>query len=239
MRTGEAAADYAQSRIGSNAMPDDGLCLQMTRQNYPVDSYYYSAIDAWNAAQYPHPDDRNIPVGVPVWFWSDSVYRHVAIHVGDGNFHVTTFNDDIRQYSMADMENIYGPYLGWAEDLNRVTVWTGESGTATIGDVDMFIIQRNTTNGTILIVGAGWSRALNGAEKGAYVAAGVPFKVLPTDQYDAISRAVSGGIFSATLTNVVTGVVAPVKDRTDRYLDAKVSSVLAAVQPDADPLTEG
>ena len=94
----------------------------------------------------------------------------------------------------------------------------------------MFIIQRNTTNGTILLVGPGWSRALNNTEKGAYVAAGLSFKVVSADQYDAISRATSGGIYSTTLTTVVTGIVQPVRDRTDRYLDAKVSDVLAQVK---------
>jgi hypothetical protein len=49
MRTGQAAADYARSRVGGS-MAAAGYCLQMTRENYPVDPYYYSAVDAGQGA---------------------------------------------------------------------------------------------------------------------------------------------------------------------------------------------
>jgi len=114
--TGQQAIDRAASRVGGT-MSDSGLCLAFTRQCYEVPSYYYSAIDAWNAAVEQHPDDRNPPPSAPVWFWSDSVYRHVAFHLG-GNQYATTWNEEIRQYGLGAMEDIFGPLIGWAPDLN-------------------------------------------------------------------------------------------------------------------------
>ena len=102
-------------------MPDDGLCLQFTRQDFDIPSKYYSAIDAWNAAQTKHPEDRNPPPAVPIWFWTPSPYRHVCFHLAAG-YNVSTWNDEIRIYgSLAEIENQFGgPYMGWAEELNDV-----------------------------------------------------------------------------------------------------------------------
>jgi hypothetical protein len=123
-RTGQAAADYALGRVGGT-MPDSGLCLQFTRQCFEVASYYYSAIDAWNASPTKHPGDRNPPLAVPVYFKTPSIYDHVCITVGGGQI-VSTYSDRIYLYSsIAEVERVFeGPYLGWAEDINRVTVWT-------------------------------------------------------------------------------------------------------------------
>lgn len=126
-RTGQAAADYALSRVG-DYYPPPGYCLKFTREVFEIGSYYASAIDAWNGAQDKHPGDRFPPLAVPVFFQSPSVYDHIATHVGGGQI-VTTFNDEIRQMSLADMEYSYGPYLGWSGDLNGVTVYTGTSDT--------------------------------------------------------------------------------------------------------------
>jgi hypothetical protein len=113
--TGQAAIDRAASRVGGS-MSDSGLCLAFTRQCYEVPSYYYSAIDAWNAAVEQHPDD-DFPPSAPVWFWSSSPYRHVAFHLGDGQF-ATTFNAEIRQLSLGAMIDTFGSVIGWAPDLN-------------------------------------------------------------------------------------------------------------------------
>lgn len=118
--TGQAAIDEAASRLGGS-MPDSGLCLQFTRQCYEVPSYYYSAIDAWNGATEQHPGDRNPPPSAAVWFWSSSPYRHIAFHLGN-NRYATTYNDDIREYGLGDMEAIYGELMGWAPDLNRYSL---------------------------------------------------------------------------------------------------------------------
>jgi hypothetical protein len=117
-RTGQAAIDAALARVGGT-MPASGYCLAFTREPFAIPALYASAIDAWNAATEPHPDDRFPPPGVPVWFWSSSIYRHVAFHVGGGQI-VTTHNADIRLYPSIDaMEGPFGPYMGWAyDDLN-------------------------------------------------------------------------------------------------------------------------
>jgi hypothetical protein len=114
--TGELAINRAASRIGGS-MSDSGLCLQFTRQCYEVPSYYASAIDAWNAASERY-EDRNPPPSASVWFWSQSIYRHVAFHLGDG-WYVTTFNADIRQLDLGSMEASFGPLMGWAPELNE------------------------------------------------------------------------------------------------------------------------
>jgi hypothetical protein len=103
-------------------MEDSGLCLKYTRQCFDVASYYGTAIDAWTN----NPDqrtDRNPPPAVPVWFWSSSPYRHVAFW--DGSAVVSTYNDDVRVFaSLAAAEGVYGGYLGWSPQINRVTIYT-------------------------------------------------------------------------------------------------------------------
>src|SRR3954468_21259845 len=107
-RTGQAAIDWAYSRVGNgppppNGMPDDGLCLQFTRECFAVPALYASAIDAWETNPEQHPGDRYPPPAVPVWFWSSAPYRHIAFHAGGGQV-ITTFNDDVRVYpSLAAM----------------------------------------------------------------------------------------------------------------------------------------
>jgi hypothetical protein len=124
-RTGQAAVDYAEDRVGGQ-MAAAGYCLQFTRECFAVAAYYASAIDAWNGSKYPHPDDRHPPLAVPVFFHSPNIYRHVAFHCGDGRV-ISTWNADIRAYSsISAMEQAFGPYLGWSEDLNGVTVYTEE-----------------------------------------------------------------------------------------------------------------
>jgi hypothetical protein len=134
-RTGDEATSAALARVGST-MPAAGYCLQFTRENFQIPPLYASAIDAWNAADHPHPDDRNPPPAVPVWFWSSSIYRHVAFHVGGGQV-VTTFNEDIRLFgSLGEMESVYGPYMGWAyNDLNDHDVTPEDDTMPTPADV--------------------------------------------------------------------------------------------------------
>ena len=122
-RTGVPAMQYTYARVG-DLMPDDGLCLQFTRQDFDVPSLYYSAIDAWNANQHRHEGDRNPPPAVPIWFWSPSPYRHVCFHLA-ANYIVSTYNDEIRIYgTLEDVENAFGgPYMGWSESINDVYVF--------------------------------------------------------------------------------------------------------------------
>jgi len=129
-RTGADAVHYARGRVGPNAMPASGYCLQFVRECFAVGSYYGSAIDAWNGAQRKHPGDRNPPMAVPLYFKTPSKYDHVVFG-GDpgGGEIITTFNADVRRYTgpdaIAQIERDFdGTYLGWAEDINRVTVWS-------------------------------------------------------------------------------------------------------------------
>jgi hypothetical protein len=112
-------------------MPASGYCLQFVRECFDVAACYGSAIEAWNASQYPHPGDRNIPPGVPVYFLSPSVYDHVVFGVSSGEL-ITTFNEDIRSYggdAIAGIERDFdAQYLGWAEDINRVRVYDSGAG---------------------------------------------------------------------------------------------------------------
>lgn len=169
MRIGEDAASHARSRVGSY-MPDEGLCLQFTRENYPAAPLYYSAVDAWHATiQHPTggPDGDTPPVGVPVWYRSSSPYRHVAIHVGGGEV-VTTFNDEIRLYpTVASLTGTFGPYAGWGELLNDVRVWSPDVPEQD-GELDMYMIQRNNTNGSVALIGPGWYVPLGAASVKAW-----------------------------------------------------------------------
>jgi hypothetical protein len=124
-RTGQAAIDYARSRIGPNAMPASGYCLQFVRQCFDVGSYYGSAIDAWNGAKVRHPGDRNPPPAVPLYFLTPSQYDHVTFNVSPTEV-ISTFNADVRAFNgISSIEaNFDGTYLGWAEDINGVTIYT-------------------------------------------------------------------------------------------------------------------
>lgn len=135
-RTGQAAIDYARSRVGGT-MPASGYCLQFVRQCFDVASYYPSAIDAWNNAKVRHPGDRNPPPAVPLYFATPSVYDHVVFGVSTSEV-ISTFNADIRSFSgIADIERQFsGTYLGWAEDINTVTIYDGNESLAPDGEDD-------------------------------------------------------------------------------------------------------
>lgn len=127
-RTGQAAIDYARSRIGPNSMPDSGLCLQFVRTCFDVGSYYASAIDAWNGATDRREGDRNPPQAVPLWFASPSIYDHVVFCCSPSEI-ISTFNADVRSYgSISEIERVFdASYLGWAPNINTVTIWTPDS----------------------------------------------------------------------------------------------------------------
>lgn len=164
-RTGQAATDYARGRIGHGppppaGMPDDGLCLQFTRENFAVPARYGSAIDAWNAAAYRHPGDRNPPPHVPVWFRSPSIYDHVC-HFAAGNELISTYNDDVFRFdSIQDVEISFGggpgSYLGWAEDINGVRVWSPDPTPTPEPPLEDDVAHMvKHPNGTVAMVGPG------------------------------------------------------------------------------------
>jgi hypothetical protein len=115
-------------------MQASGYCLAFARECFAVPSYYASAIDAWNGSKTKHPGDRNPPPAVPLFFLTPSVYDHVVFGGAVGEI-ITTFNADVRRYTASSTSaaidaicrDFQGSYLGWTEDINRVTVWTGST----------------------------------------------------------------------------------------------------------------
>jgi hypothetical protein len=122
-RTGDAAIAAARARVGGQ-MAAAGYCLQLVRECYGVPAVYASAIDAAQACRTPHVGDRNPPPGTPVWFWTSSVYDHVAFYIGPHEV-VSTFNEDIRTFDgIAGIEASFaGRYAGFGFDLNEHQVY--------------------------------------------------------------------------------------------------------------------
>lgn len=161
-RTGQDAIDYARGRVGGT-MPAAGYCLQFVRQCFDIGSYYASAIDAWNGSGTQHPGDRNPPPAVPLFFRTPSQYDHVVFCCSPGEI-VTTFNEDIKAYygdAISGIERDFdGQYLGWTEDLNGVTVWSGsapppepEPVPIVLEDDDTMKLIRIVDDGRIMAVG--------------------------------------------------------------------------------------
>lgn len=102
-------------------------CAQWVRQQFGVDALgdydgdkAADAEDMWKAATLPHPDDRNPPDGVPVFYGGGSSDNgHAAIAIagmirstdsrGLGRVGTVPLDYPEREWGM--------PYLGWSEDL--------------------------------------------------------------------------------------------------------------------------
>jgi hypothetical protein len=192
--TGQAAIDEALSRVGGT-MPDSGLCLQFTRQCYEVPALYASAIDAWNAASERYPDDRTPPPSAAVWFWSSSIYRHVAFHLGEGQY-ATTYNDQIRVYSLGSMESIYGPLIGWAPELNAYSLRPPTEPPPPEEDDEMpWFIRRK--DGFIVIVGPTGVRGITSEQWGVYTNLGLAtfkagFENMDPGPFDVVVASLGG-----------------------------------------------
>jgi hypothetical protein len=188
MRNAPEAADQAEYRAGSGeVMHASGYCLQFTRENYPMGSYYFSAIDAWNAAEHPHPGGSPdaAPPGYPGYWYSSSVYRHVAVCLGGGR-HASVFNEQIKVMTTAEMHTYFGSWIGWAEDLNTIYIPSGTT-PANEGDDDMRMIQKNKSTGSVALIGDGWYLSLGTSSVTAFQAAGyAPPKVIPAADFDTI-----------------------------------------------------
>jgi hypothetical protein len=122
-RTGQAAIDAANAHVGHDMPQGAGYCLQFTRECFDVGPVHASAIDAWHASITPHPGDRAVPPAVPAYFDSNSPHEHVCISTEAGTY-VSTFNAEVRKYSsLGAVEQAFGRFLGWAEDINGVRVY--------------------------------------------------------------------------------------------------------------------
>jgi len=153
-------------------MPAAGYCLQFVRECYAVPAVYASALDAAQACNTPHPGDRNPPPGTPVWFWTSSVYDHVAFFVGPHEV-ISTFNEDIRSFDgIGGIEaNFDGTYAGYGWDLNEHQVYipTGppEPPTPLPQEDDMpWFIRR--VDGAIVIVGPTGVRTVTAVQWDVY-----------------------------------------------------------------------
>lgn len=214
MRNASEAAAYAIQRANSGEeMHASGYCLQFVRECYPMASYYYSAIDAWNGAQYKHPGGSTsaVPPGYPAFFTSSSVYDHVAISIGGGDF-VSVWNEEIRICSSSTMASGFGPFLGYSEDLNRVFIPSGGTPPpATQGDDEMLMIQRNKSTGAVSLIGSGWYVGLGDSSVAAWTAILGPPKVVSEVNYDtALACLVQGptAVWSAKVSRGSTTVSA-------------------------------
>lgn len=96
------------------------LCLKLADQAYSITgSGMPRAIDQWyraKAAGYAHPNDRHVPVGAQMFWWSSNDARHIATYIGGGKV-VTNMTSEggIVKIVPAQSLDSWGPYLGWAE----------------------------------------------------------------------------------------------------------------------------
>jgi|GEM_PF-3120777 len=122
--TGTLAQASATAKVGSTIVY--GMCLRYTRQWFGVASKYPTAASAWSHAAHKHPGEMP-PSGavVPVWFKYTNPAGHVAMRLSDGSV-VTVNGFKVSRFSsIAAMTWAgFGAYLGWAEDLNGVRVYT-------------------------------------------------------------------------------------------------------------------
>lgn len=153
-RTGADAEAYARSRVGTN-MPDAGLCLQCTRENFAIPALYGSAEDAWQYATNKHTGRPPAGSVVPVFWNTPSVYNHVATYLSNGQV-VTTNGARIELWSSIDAitSAFGGPYQGWSEDLNGVRVYGSNEPTPEPPEKTVTYIGKTTSKDMALPAGA-------------------------------------------------------------------------------------
>lgn len=110
-----------------------GMCLQWTRTQFGIPAGGdwdgdgdADAVDAWKRAKKRHPDDRNPPAGVPVyWTGGRRGHGHVAVSEGGGRVRSTDWPTPGRVGTVGidTLTAKWGlPYAGWSEDLNGITI---------------------------------------------------------------------------------------------------------------------
>lgn len=104
-----------------------GYCLKFVRICRDVPAKYGTAIAAWNAAKRKHVRNRNVPPGCPAFFSKGNSAGHVIISIGNGKFRSTnSATNKIFTCTIATWEKMGYRYEGWSEDLNGVSVYSGE-----------------------------------------------------------------------------------------------------------------
>lgn len=121
-----APGAVARANIQRECAPD--LCLKNVRTWLQVQAGAPTAIAAWRAV----PSDKRHnwytpPAGVPV-FWSGGSHGagHVALSLGGGEVRSTDIRGrgTVATVSIDTIAKVWGlTYLGWAENLNGVTVY--------------------------------------------------------------------------------------------------------------------
>lgn len=130
IRTPREAIAWARDQAQTGAAIYGGYCLKFVRESLNIDARYSCATEAWQQANKKHPvaNGSHCPRGVPVfWTGGPKGYGHVVLSVGDGKCYST----DIYRAGHVDLTTIDGitrawgnlDFVGWAEDLNGVTVY--------------------------------------------------------------------------------------------------------------------
>lgn len=119
-RTPVQAAQRLVAWANQGRMGYSHLCLKLADDAYGrTGSGAPTAISHWyraKAAGYAHPNDRNVPVGAHMFWWSNNAARHVATYIGGGKV-VTNMSSEGGIVKIVTAESLdgWGPYLGWAE----------------------------------------------------------------------------------------------------------------------------
>ena len=126
--SGQEAVENAR-RFTSYNPP--GYCLKFVRaEAWQIGGLYGSAIDAWHGAKRRHPDDRNPPLGAPMFYDSPtSQYGHIVVNTGQNDIRSTDCqtSGDVSETDIDWPTRAWGQgYLGWTEDLNGVDLPLGE-----------------------------------------------------------------------------------------------------------------
>lgn len=116
--SGRQAVDNAREQTTC----EPGMCLKNVRQWWGIASMYPDAITAWREADRKHPDDKEPPLGAPI-FWEGGQHGHIAIYVGGPELRSTdcTSTGRVSDAHGSWVRNQWGyEYLGWSGDLNGV-----------------------------------------------------------------------------------------------------------------------
>ncbi|MCL2466487.1 MAG: peptidoglycan-binding protein [Micrococcales bacterium] len=151
-----------------------GMCLKFVRTAFDVPAQYATAKAAWQGAARRHftSDPAAVPRGVPVYMGAN----HVALALGGGLMRTTNSSTNrVQTVTIASWGRSY-PLVGWAEDLNGVTVWS--AGVTTWG-----ILRRGSTGTAVRML-----------------------QVTLNDQFPTFSALVVDGIFGPATEAVVREV---------------------------------
>lgn len=136
-RTGYQAYLEGMRKMNSGFTFPAGTCLKQQRTLLDVGAYDFTptngrdpwAIEAFDFAKFKHPTSstKNIPKYVPIYWRKHGRPGHIALYVGDGNC-LTTDKPTSGRFGIVpvtELSRAWGmEFVGWAEDLNRVRIWT-------------------------------------------------------------------------------------------------------------------